>query len=71
MAYLICMTTFFFVGVTIHFSHGIYAWFMFALGSGAWLVDTRQTELAMAAGNNLLAGDRLLSHWNARQQSQV
>jgi O-antigen ligase len=71
VAYLICMTTFFFVGVTIHFSHGIYAWFMFALGSGAWLVDTRQPKLARAIENNLLTRDRLLSHWNACQQSQV
>jgi O-antigen ligase len=51
VAYLICMTTFFFVGMTIHFAHGIYAWFMFALGSGAWLMDTKRPR---ATENNLL-----------------
>lgn len=49
LAYLICMTTFLFVGATIHFSHAIYAWFMFALGSGAWLVDAKRPEVARAS----------------------
>jgi hypothetical protein len=42
LAYLICMTTFMFVGATIHFSHAVYAWFMFVLGSGAWLFTERR-----------------------------
>jgi hypothetical protein len=71
LAYLICMMTFLFVGVTVHFAHAIYAWFMFALGSGAWLLDTKRPKVARATESNLLASDRLLSHWNARQQPQV
>ena len=55
LAYLICMTTFFFVGVTIHFSHAIYAWFMFVLGSGAWLMDTKEPRSAMTTDGNLLS----------------
>lgn len=49
LGYLICMATLLFVGATIHFSHAIYAWFMFVLGSGGWLVDTKQPEAARAA----------------------
>jgi O-antigen ligase len=48
LAYLVCMATFLFVGATIHFSHAIYAWFMFVLGSGAWLADTKRPEVARA-----------------------
>ena len=70
VAYLICMISFLFVGTTIHFAHSIYAWFMFALGSGAWLLDTKP-GLARTTENNLLARDRLLSHRTVRQQSQV
>ena len=71
LAYLICMTTFLFVGVTIHFAHAIYAWFMFVLGSGAWLLDTKRPKLARTPESNPLTRDRLLSHWNARQRPQV
>lgn len=65
VAYLISMITFLFVGMTIHFSHGIYAWFMFILGSGAWLMDTRDSGSAMTIGGNRL------SHRNARQRPQM
>jgi O-antigen ligase len=70
VAYLISMISFLFVGITIHFSHGIYAWFMFILGCGAWLMDSKDPKLARATESNLLARDRL-SHWNARQQSRA
>lgn len=49
VAYLISMITFLFVGATIHFSHGIYAWFMFVVGSGAWLMDSREAGATMTA----------------------
>lgn len=39
IAYLICMASFFLVGCTIHFYGPIYVWFMFLLGSGAWMLD--------------------------------
>lgn len=71
LAYLICMITFFFVGITIHFSHAIYAWFMFIWGSGAWLLDTKRPEVARATESNLLTRDRSFSYWNVRQQPQV
>jgi O-antigen ligase len=50
LAYLICMATFLFVGVTIHFAHAIYAWFMFALGSGAWLLESKRREGSKRTG---------------------
>jgi hypothetical protein len=71
LAYMICMITFLLVGLTIHFSHAIYVWFMFVLGSGAWLLDTKRLSAARASESNLLARDRLLSPWSARQQPQV
>jgi O-Antigen ligase len=37
--YLICMATFFFVGLTVHLWAAPYAWFMFLLGGGVWLLD--------------------------------
>jgi O-antigen ligase len=62
LSYLICMTTFLFVGATIHFAHAIYAWFMFALGSGAWLLDTTRPKLTRAGVGNPLTRDRLVQH---------
>jgi O-antigen ligase len=61
LAYLMCMTTFMFVGVTIHFAHAVYAWFMFILGSGAWLLEVNQPKAARAIQNNPLTTRRLLS----------
>jgi O-antigen ligase len=68
LAYLICIATFLFVGITIHFAHAIYAWFMFALGSGAWLLDTKRPKLARATESNVLARDRLSSQLKTRRQ---
>ena len=39
LAYLVCICVFLFVGCTIHFTGAIYVWFLFLLGSGAWLLD--------------------------------
>jgi hypothetical protein len=50
LAYLICMATFLFVGATIHFSHAIYVWFMFVLGSGTWFLDTRRVQIRQSRG---------------------
>jgi hypothetical protein len=41
MAYLIIMTSFFIVGWTVHLWGMAYIWFVFLLGSGAWLLDVR------------------------------
>jgi O-antigen ligase len=71
LAYLICMVTFLLVGLTIHFYHAIYAWFMFVLGSGAWLIETKRLEVGSATESNRLARDRPLSPRNARQQPQA
>ena len=71
LAYLMCMTTFFFVGATIHFSHAIYAWFMFILGSGAWLLDVKRPNVARTTESTLLTRGRSLSPWNTQQQPQV
>ncbi len=65
LAYLICMAMFLFVGMTIHFAHAIYAWFMFVLGSGAWLLDTKRSN-SVRAESSVPAKDRL-SHRDARQ----
>jgi len=67
LAYLMCLTTFLFVGATIHFAHATYAWFMFILGSGAWLLDGSRAA-ATSIDNNPLAGGRFLSPRNARQK---
>jgi hypothetical protein len=40
-AYLIAMISFFVVGWTVHFWAMAYMWFLFMLGSGAWLLDLR------------------------------
>jgi hypothetical protein len=71
LAYLICMMTFLLVGFTIHFAHAIYAWFMFALGSGVWLRDVEQPNEALIAPSTFFARDRLSSSWNARQPPPV
>jgi O-antigen ligase len=44
VAYLICMAVFFFVGTTVHFYVAPYAWFMFLLGSGVWLLDVKKGD---------------------------
>jgi hypothetical protein len=41
MAYLIMMMSFFIVGWTVHLWGMAYIWFVFLLGSGAWLLDVR------------------------------
>lgn len=71
VAYLICMVTFLFVGATIHFSHAIYAWFMFVWGCGAWLQDIKRPELAKIAENNLLTRDRSFSYWNSQAEVEL
>jgi O-antigen ligase len=38
-AYVICMVMFFLVGCTVHFWAATYAWFIFMLGSGVWIMD--------------------------------
>ncbi|MDP9813715.1 O-antigen ligase [Rhizobium tibeticum] len=40
-AYLICMTSFVFVGSTVHFWVAAYAWFFFLGGSGVWILDSK------------------------------
>ena len=40
-AFLICITAFCFVGSTVHFWDAPYAWFLFLLGSGAFLLDAK------------------------------
>ncbi|WP_160168906.1 O-antigen ligase family protein [Bradyrhizobium sp. Ai1a-2] len=71
VAYVICMVTFLFVGTTVHFAHAIYSWFIFAWGSGVWLMDTELPKLARTAESNLPTRDRLLPRGNARQQSRA
>lgn len=41
---LICFSTYFFVGCTVHFYGATYVWFMFLLGSSVWLLDVRPDE---------------------------
>lgn len=43
-AYLICLATIFFVGCTAHFWGATYVWFLFLLGSGAWMLDAKAEE---------------------------
>ena len=45
VAYLICMAVYFFVGTTVHFYVAPYAWFMFLLGSGVWLLDVKRGDV--------------------------
>ncbi|YCI04648.1 O-antigen ligase family protein [Ensifer sp. D2-11] len=41
---IICFSTYFFVGCTVHFYGATYVWFMFLLGSSVWLLDVRPDE---------------------------
>ncbi len=43
-AYVICMVMFFLVGCTVHFWAATYAWFIFMLGSGVWIMDVTTNE---------------------------
>lgn len=43
-AFLISMCAFIIVGTTVHFWDAPYAWFMFLLGSGVWLLEARPAE---------------------------
>jgi len=45
-AYSIAMMSFFVVGWTVHFWGMAYSWFIFMLGSGAWLLDVRTENVA-------------------------
>jgi O-antigen ligase len=47
-AYLICMATYFFVGCTVHFWTTAYVWFLFLLGSGAWMLNADMQDDAGA-----------------------
>ena len=40
-AYVICMAVSLLVGSTVHFWGALYAWFMFMLGSGLWILDVK------------------------------
>lgn len=40
-AYVICMVVFVVVGFTVHFWAAAYAWFMFMLGSGIWILEQK------------------------------
>lgn len=40
-AFLICMATYFFIGTTVHFWTAAYAWFVFLMGAGVWMLETR------------------------------
>ncbi|PTM97184.1 O-antigen ligase family protein [Mycoplana dimorpha] len=39
--YVICMTVFLIVGSTVHFWAAVYVWFLFLMGSGAWILDAK------------------------------
>jgi O-antigen ligase len=43
-AYLISMFAFIIVGTTVHYWDAPYVWFLFLLGSGAWLSDVKSDE---------------------------
>jgi hypothetical protein len=58
MAYLIIMTGFFIVGWTVHLWGVAYIWFVFLLGSGAWLLDVR-VDRGAASPLNLNATVRM------------
>jgi O-antigen ligase len=40
-AYVICMVMLLLVGCTVHFWAATYAWFIFMLGSGVWILDVK------------------------------
>ncbi|KQZ93866.1 hypothetical protein ASD64_02865 [Mesorhizobium sp. Root157] len=58
LAYLACMTTFFFVGSTVHFWGATYVWFVFLLGSGAWFLDIQTDRSAHTGRRARLPSDR-------------
>jgi hypothetical protein len=39
--YVFCMVAFLLVGCTVHFWAAVYAWFIFMLGSGIWILDVK------------------------------
>lgn len=43
-AFLIVLTAFFMVGWTVHFWGAAYAWFLFVVGSGMWLLDVEAAD---------------------------
>lgn len=46
VAYLLSMTAFLFVGSTVYLWSSAYVWFLFLLGSGAWLLDVKTSDNA-------------------------
>ncbi|WEX91240.1 O-antigen ligase family protein [Sinorhizobium garamanticum] len=44
VAYLICMTTFFVGGTTVHLWAAPYAWFLYLMGSGVWFFGNRNRD---------------------------
>ncbi|MDI7860716.1 O-antigen ligase family protein [Rhizobiaceae bacterium n13] len=42
--FVFCMFMFLLVGCTVHFWAATYAWFMFMLGSGVWILDVKPLE---------------------------
>ncbi len=45
--YVICLVMFMLVGCTVHFWAATYAWFLFLLGSGIWMLDAKPAEAAL------------------------
>lgn len=61
LAYLICLTSFFFVSWTVHFLNAPYVLYMFILGSGAWIGmapqnSSRIRDPARVAARNVAQG---------------
>ncbi|HWK68760.1 MAG TPA: polymerase [Rhizobiaceae bacterium] len=54
IAYLICIFTYLFVGTTVHFWTAAYAWFLFLLGSGVWLLDAKSDRGTVEAPQKAL-----------------
>ncbi|MEQ1955493.1 O-antigen ligase family protein [Mesorhizobium sp. CN2-181] len=46
LAYLICLTSFFFVSWTVHFLNAPYVLYMFIFGSGAWIGTAPKTQFS-------------------------
>lgn len=46
VAYIICLAVYSFVGTTVHIYAAPYAWFVFLLGSGVWMLDVKPGEAA-------------------------
>jgi hypothetical protein len=44
--YVICMAVFLLVGSTVHFWVATYVWFLFLMGSGAWILDAKPVREA-------------------------